>query len=187
MAPLIDVNIHVSFFAQKNTSLCWIIVYLWGHIWVHPPASIENNLAHLSNTISFQQILWNQSCLSKYLFGGTEYGQCGNNNHNHSNTKQKIFNHEELQSSVSSVIWGGLCWPTSVPLRKESSSLALWWLFKLCSPLCRYYQPAQLLKYSQWVPWKYYVCKSWIDMNFSFFFCHGIIEWFGLEGALEII
>lgn len=34
-------------------------------------------------------------------------GHRGNNNHNHSNTKQKTYNHEELQSSVSSVTWGG--------------------------------------------------------------------------------
>lgn len=122
------------FICLENTCLSWIIVYLWGHIWVcstrqywkEPCSSFKHNLfsaSFLELELSFQ------ISVCKYRIGFSSLlrppEHCRNNNHNHSNTKQKACNHEELQSNVSSVTWGGLCWTSCVPFRKGSSSLAL--------------------------------------------------------------
>lgn len=99
---------------------------MFTHRYWKPCSSFKHNLfssSSLEHELSFQMSIWRYrigfSCLLR------PPGHHGNNNHNHSNTKQTTRNHEELQSSVSSVVWGDLCWPSYVPLRKGSSILAL--------------------------------------------------------------
>lgn len=74
--------------------------------WKQPCSSFKHYLfstSPLELELSFQIPVW------RYRIGFSSLlrtpGHRGNNNHNHSNTKQKTCNHEELQSS--SVTWGG--------------------------------------------------------------------------------
>lgn len=86
--------------------------YLWGcylstlnfQYWKQPCSAFKHNIFSLEPELSFQISIW------RYIIGFSSLlrppGHCGNNNHNHSNTKQKTCSHEELQGSVSSAIWG---------------------------------------------------------------------------------